>query len=204
MSGRVRAVIGLGANIGDAAATIRDAVNALAALRGARLLAVSRLYATAPVGVTDQPEFRNAVALVEVPAGRTPEAGALGLLLVLKRLERRFGRQPRGRWGPREIDLDLEVFGPHAMAVERPPAGRSLDFRKGSTLLAVPHPAARERLFVLAPWSDVAPDARPPGWNETVDDARARRARIEGSAAVRPIATWDPATRDWQPLTQTS
>jgi len=59
--GRVRAYIGLGANIGDAADTLAAAIHALAALPGVRLAGVSRLYATAPVGVTDQPEFRNAV-----------------------------------------------------------------------------------------------------------------------------------------------
>jgi 2-amino-4-hydroxy-6-hydroxymethyldihydropteridine diphosphokinase len=200
MRGRVGAVIGLGANVGDAVATIRDAIRALGALRGVRVVAVSRLYATAPVGVTDQPEFRNAVALVDVPARRSPEDGALDVLAKLKRLERRFGRQPRGRWGPREIDLDLEAFGPHAVSVERPPAGRSLDFWKDSTLLIVPHPAAHERLFVLAPWSDVAPDDLPPGWPETIEQTRVRLALREGPQAARPIAIWDPATRDWQPL----
>ena len=66
---RVRAYIGLGANVGDAEATLADAVRALAALPGARLRGVSRLYATRRSGVADQPEFRNAVVAVEV-AGR--------------------------------------------------------------------------------------------------------------------------------------
>jgi 2-amino-4-hydroxy-6-hydroxymethyldihydropteridine diphosphokinase len=197
----VRAVIGLGANVGDAAATIRDAIHALADLPGSRLLAVSRLYATAPVGVTDQAEFRNAVALLEVPAGADPASGALDLLVVLKGLEREFGRRRRRRWGPREIDLDIEAFGDHAIAVERPPEGQSLDVAvKGVKLLIVPHEQAAQRLFVLAPWADVAPDQRPPGWPDTVAGARARAAAAEPPDAVRPVADWDAELRDWRAI----
>ena len=123
----VRAVIGLGANLGDAAGTLRDAVHALDALPGARVCAVSRLYATAPVGDADQPEFRNAVVLLDVHRGASPEGTALELLVALKGLERAFGRRRRRRWGPRELDLDIEAFGPHAIAVARPPEGQSLD-----------------------------------------------------------------------------
>ena len=177
----VRAVVGLGSNVGDAAVRVRDALVALDELPGGRVVAVSRLYATAPVGVTDQPEFRNAVALVDVPAGSGAAAGALDLLVALKGLERRLGRRPRERWGPREIDLDLLDFGAQAISVERPPEGRSLDFAtKGVTLLVVPHPAASARLFVLAPWADLEPDYRPPGWHETVAVARDRQLGVEG------------------------
>jgi 2-amino-4-hydroxy-6-hydroxymethyldihydropteridine diphosphokinase len=198
---RVRAVIGLGANVGDAAATIRDALRALDALPETDLVAVSRLYLTDPVGVVDQPAFHNAAALLDVPAGPDPETGALDLLVRLKRLERDFGRRHRRRWGPREIDLDLEAFGPHRLSVERPPEGRSLDFAtKGERLLVVPHPSAAARLFVLAPWADVAPDQRPPGWSETIAQARARQRPAEAPDAVRPIASWDWTDRDWVAL----
>ena len=81
-----------------------------------------------PVGVTDQPEFRNAVVALDVPAG--PDAGdrrARRCSPALKDLERAFGRRPRRRWGPRELDLDLLVFGRARLAVERPPEARSLD-----------------------------------------------------------------------------
>jgi 2-amino-4-hydroxy-6-hydroxymethyldihydropteridine diphosphokinase len=81
--GRVRAYIGLGANIGDAADTLAAAIHTLAALPGVRLAGVSRLYATAPVGVTDQPEFRNAVVALDVPSGPDPVTGALALLVAL-------------------------------------------------------------------------------------------------------------------------
>jgi len=168
---------------------------------GVRLAGVSRLYATQPVGVVDQPEFRNAVAALDVPAGPDPETGALALLVALKGLERAFGRRVRERWGSRELDLDLLVFGRHAFHVERPPAARSHDPSTPPVQwLQVPHPSARERLFVLAPLADLTPGLRPPGWGETVATARARAAAREGPGAVRPIARWDPAIGGWGPL----
>jgi len=188
---RVRAYIGLGANVGDAADTLEDAINALSALPGVRLRGVSRLYATDPVGVLDQPEFRNAVAALDVPSGPDPETGASALLVALKGLERAFGRQARDRWGPREVDLDLLVFGRHRIDVARPPEGRSDDPAKATLPLVVPHVEARDRLFVLAPLADLAPGLVPPGWGETVQTARRRRLAAEGADAVRPIGRWD-------------
>jgi 2-amino-4-hydroxy-6-hydroxymethyldihydropteridine diphosphokinase len=196
----VRAYVGLGANLGDGAGTLAAGVHALSALPGVRLVGVSRLFATAPVGVTDQPEFRNAVVALDVPRGRDPETGALGLLLALKAVERAFGRRERERWGPRELDLDLLLFGRHAISVERPSAARSDDpGRAGGQWLEVPHPGARERLFVLAPLADLAPGLRPPGWGETVATARDRRASIEGPGAARPVGRWDGGAGEWMP-----
>jgi 2-amino-4-hydroxy-6-hydroxymethyldihydropteridine diphosphokinase len=191
---RVRAYVGLGANVGDPGATLAAAVRALAALPGVRLRGVSRLYATEPVGVLDQPEFRNAVVALDVPAGSDPAAGASALLVALKGIERAFGRQPREHWGPREVDLDLLVFGRHRVRVERPPEGRSEDPAKAALPLVVPHVEAQGRLFVLAPLADLAPGLVPPGWRETVATAAARRRRAEGEGAARPIATWSGAT----------
>lgn len=192
--GRVRAYIGLGANVGDAATTLTDAVAALAGLPGARLRGVSRLYRTTPVGVTDQPDFHNAVAALDVPAGEEPAAGATNLLVQLKRLEREAGRQKRPRWGPRELDLDLLVFGRNRIAVERPPEAAPLsaaiDPGAAGRLLEVPHPSMRDRLFVLAPLADLAPGLVPPGWRETVQTAARRQARLEGDAAARPVGRW--------------
>ena len=179
-------------NVGDAPRTLDAAIRALAALPGARLRSVSRLYATAPVGDTDQPDFHNAVVALDVPAGPDSETGATALLVALKSLERAFGRKARRRWGPRELDLDLLVFGRARLAIDRPPEGRSSDPDKATRLLEVPHPEARERLFVLAPLADLAPGLIPPGWDERVATARARRAAIEGPRSVRPVARWDP------------
>ena len=195
--GRVRAYIGLGANVGDASGTLAAAVHALAALPGARLRGVSRLYATQPVGVVDQSEFRNAVVALEVPGGPDPATGATALLVALKGLERAFGRQARERWGPREVDLDLLVFGRHRVDVERPAEGRSRDPAKWSMPLRVPHLEARNRLFVLAPLCDLAPRLVPPGWGEIVATTAARRRAVEGDDAVRPIAEWDG--NGWSP-----
>lgn len=201
---RVRAYVGLGANIGDAPATLARAVAALADLPGTTIRDVSRLYVTAPVGVTDQPDFHNAVVAIEVPAGADPAAGAVDLLVGLKDIERAFGRQVRGRWGPREVDLDLLVFGRARLRVERPPAGRSTadESNAGQTAspsyLEVPHRDARERLFVLAPLADLAAGLVPPGWGETIETVRRRRATIEGPTAVRPVGTWDPVAHAWR------
>ncbi|HEX7474308.1 MAG TPA: 2-amino-4-hydroxy-6-hydroxymethyldihydropteridine diphosphokinase [Candidatus Limnocylindrales bacterium] len=196
--GRVRAYVGLGANLGDARATLAAGVHALAALPGVRLRGVSRLYATAPWGVTDQPAFRNAVVALDVPSGPDPETGALALLVALKSLERAFGRADRERWGPRELDLDLLVFGRAQLSVERPAEGRSADPSKAALPLTVPHVEAAHRLFVLAPLADLAPRLVPPGWTETVETARRRQAALEGPAAVRPVARWGDAAGAWR------
>ena len=178
---RVRAYVGLGANVGDARASLRNAVRALAALPRVSVQGVSPLYSTKPVGLVDQPDFLNAVVALDIPTGPDPETGALALLVALKSLEQALGRQARQRWGPREIDLDLLLFGRNVINVERPD-GR---------WLVVPHVQAHERLFVLAPLSDLAPMLRPPGWHETVVTARRRQEAAEGSDAVRVVAGWD-------------
>jgi 2-amino-4-hydroxy-6-hydroxymethyldihydropteridine diphosphokinase len=177
----VRAYIGLGSNVGDSRQTLARAVRALDALPGARVRKVSRLYQTKPVGVKDQPDFLNAVVALDVPAGPDSDTGALALLSALKQIEQSFGRQQRERWGPREVDLDLLLFGRHEIGVDRPD-GR---------WLKVPHPEARERLFVLAPLSDISPRLRPPGWHETVETARVRQELAEGADAVHETGTID-------------
>ena len=200
----VRAYIGLGANVGDAEGTVAAAVGALATLPGTRLRGVSRLYLTQPIGVVDQPEFRNAVVALDVSGEPDPTTAALRLLGELKALEREAGRRRRRRWGPRELDLDLLVFGRARIAVERPPASRSLDASSdpaaAARQLVVPHPLAAERLFVLAPLADLAPGLAPPGWASTVETARRRQLELEGADSVRVIGAWDPAARAWRPL----
>jgi 2-amino-4-hydroxy-6-hydroxymethyldihydropteridine diphosphokinase len=197
----LRAYIGLGANVGDAPRTLAAAVSALAALPDVRLRGVSRLYRTRPVGVVDQPDFHNAVAALHVPAGPDPSTGALALLTALKGIEHAFGRRHGSRWGPRELDLDLLVFGRHHIHVERPRVARSADpSRTGAQWLDVPHASAQARLFVLAPLADLAPGLVPPGWDEKVDSARRRRVAEEGDGAVRAIASWDPGSRRWVPF----
>ena len=194
----VRAYIGLGANLGDTESTLAAGVTALGELPDVRLRTVSRLYATQPVGITDQGEFRNAAAALDVPAGPDPATGALDVLEQLKTLERRFGRRPRRRWGPRELDLDLLIFGRARISIERSDGARSVDAgvdpSKAPRLLEVPHPAAAIRLFVLAPLADIAPGLVPPGWGCSVETARRKQLSVEGADAVRPVGTWDPAS----------
>jgi 2-amino-4-hydroxy-6-hydroxymethyldihydropteridine diphosphokinase len=178
MAKRVRAYIGLGSNVGDPRRALTDAARALAALPGVRLRAASPIYRTRPVGVIDQPDFLNAVIALDVPAGPDAAIGALALLEALKQLEQALGRRARRRWGPREIDLDLLVFGRHAVSVRRPD-GRWLE---------VPHPHMRERLFVLVPLADIAPGLRPPGWQQTVAGALRRQAgKEDAKTAVRRV-----------------
>jgi 2-amino-4-hydroxy-6-hydroxymethyldihydropteridine diphosphokinase len=146
----VQACIGLGANLGDAAATLRQAIDALAVREGVVLRAVSRLYRTPAWGKEDQPDFINAAALLETSLA--PRA----LLDLLLAVEAEFGRQRMEgeRWGPRTLDLDLLLYG---NAVVDEPG------------LRVPHPHLHERAFALIPLLDVLPEARIPGYGAARD-----------------------------------
>ena len=181
----VRAYIGLGSNVGDPARTLASAVEAIADLPGLWVAGVSRLYATAPWGVTDQPEFRNAAVAVDIRYDdRDPADAALGILGRLKTIERAAGRRRRRRWGPRELDLDLLVFGRHRIDVERSREARSVDAEadpaKAAKRLEVPHRYLGERLFVLAPLADLAPAPRAAG----LDGDRGDRAPASGRAGA--------------------
>lgn len=135
----MRAVVGLGSNVGDRVATLRSAAAAIGAV--ADVLARSFLYETAPVGGVDQPHFLNAALAIEY-AG-TP----LALLDVLQAIEASHGRDraKEQRWGPRTLDLDLLWID---------------GIRMDEPRLVVPHPRLHERAFALLPLRDVAPDAR--------------------------------------------
>ncbi|HSL77558.1 MAG TPA: 2-amino-4-hydroxy-6-hydroxymethyldihydropteridine diphosphokinase [Candidatus Limnocylindrales bacterium] len=199
----IRAYVGLGANLGDAGASMADAIAALDGLPGVAVKRVSRLYATRPWGMTEQPEFRNAAVALDVRGDRRDaETGALALLGSLKTLERQAGRRPRERWGPREIDLDLLVYGRHRVDVERSPGARStdatIDTAKAAKRLQVPHRDLGERLFVLAPLADLAPRLVPPGWHETVETRRRHVAATEPPGSVRVVGAWDPSRRRWR------
>ena len=152
-----RAAVGLGANLGDAAASVRAAIQALETLPGTRLVAASRLYRSAAWGVTAQPEFVNAVAVVDTSL--SPRELLDGLLAI----ERRFGRTRVAgeRWGPRTLDLDLLLFG---------------DERMDAPGLQVPHPHLHERAFALLPLLEVWPDARIPGVGPAASCARVMAA----------------------------
>ncbi|HJW21213.1 MAG TPA: 2-amino-4-hydroxy-6-hydroxymethyldihydropteridine diphosphokinase, partial [Candidatus Limnocylindrales bacterium] len=202
VAGRIHAYIGLGANVGDPRRTLERAVASLASLPGARLVGVSRLYRTRPVGVLDQPDFLNAVAALDLPTPSDPTRGAIDLLVALKRLERESGRRHRRRWGPRELDLDLLLYGDHRIVTDRPPgaapASDALDPAAATPLLEVPHPSLGERLFVLAPLADLAPGLVPPGRVSSIEATRVRRLGVEGPDAVVAIGAWDRAAGAWR------
>jgi 2-amino-4-hydroxy-6-hydroxymethyldihydropteridine diphosphokinase len=136
------AYVALGANLGDPAATVRAAFAALANLPQSRIARTSMLYRTAPVGILTQPDFVNAVALLET------ELDPQALLDALLDVERRFGRVRGERNGPRTLDLDLLLY--NAIELELP-------------RLTLPHPRMHLRAFVLYPLADVAPDMSIPG-----------------------------------------
>ena len=157
MTPAIRAAIGLGANLGDAVGTLRGAVEALAVHRGVTLRAVSRFYRTPAWGRQDQPDFVNAVALVDTSLA--PRA----LLDLLLAVEAEFGRHRIAgeRWGPRTLDLDLLLFGD---AVIDEPG------------LRVPHPHLHERAFALLPLAEIAPQMPIPGIGQVGELAAAMAA----------------------------
>lgn len=144
MSAEVEAFVGLGANLGDPPAAIERAIVALDALPGTRVSARSRLYRTPAWGLTDQPDFINAVARVSTRL--VPQALLEALLGVEREAGRRRGDGPQ--WGPRVLDLDLLLYG---------------DAELDLPGLRVPHPRLHERAFALVPLAEIAPDAWIPG-----------------------------------------
>jgi len=132
----VTAFVGVGANLGDAQGTVREAIAALGRLPGTHLVAASRLYRSAPVDAGG-PDFINAVAQVET------QLSAPELLVHLQQVEQAAGRERPYRNAPRTLDLDLLLFG---------------DARIDSPALAVPHPRMHERAFVLLPLQELAPE----------------------------------------------
>ena len=198
VEGSELAYVGLGANVGAPRDQMTHAVAALAALPGVALAGVSPLYRSRPVGPVTQDDFLNAVVALQVPAGPDPAHDAMALLIALKSIERAMGRQDRQRWGPREIDLDLLLYGARALHLERDAGARSDDpMRAGVQWLEVPHPAAADRLFVLAPLADLAPELEPPSWGMTVAAACDQARQIEGADAVHAIAVWDGGAGAW-------
>jgi 2-amino-4-hydroxy-6-hydroxymethyldihydropteridine diphosphokinase len=141
----IRAYVALGSNLGNPVQTIEEAIDTMAALRGSLLKGMSSLYRTAPVGLKHQPDFINAVVVLDT------RLAPRDLLDELFAIEARFGRvrEPGSvRNAPRTLDLDLLM---HGATVQDDPD------------LILPHPRMHERAFVLAPLAEIAPDLRIPG-----------------------------------------
>src|SRR5258708_7487396 len=138
----VEAFVGLGANLENPLHEVGQAISELDALDRPRMVAVSSLYRSAPVGYADQPDFINAVAKLQT--GLSPRE----LLDALHVIENRHGRRRSIRNAPRTLDLDLLLYG--ILVVDE----------DGLTL---PHPRMHERAFVLLPLAEIAPEAPLPG-----------------------------------------
>jgi 2-amino-4-hydroxy-6-hydroxymethyldihydropteridine diphosphokinase len=142
------AFLGLGSNLGDREANLREAVQRLEAAE-IRVLHRSSLYETAPQDLLDQPWFLNAV--VEVEASLFP----LQLLARIRQIERDMGRRRVTPKGPRNIDIDLLFYGRTVIATAE---------------LEVPHPRMAQRRFVLEPLAEIAPDFRHPLTGKTANE----------------------------------
>jgi 2-amino-4-hydroxy-6-hydroxymethyldihydropteridine diphosphokinase len=144
-----RAYLGLGSNLGDRLDHLQRGVDVLAAVEGIEVLAVSRVYETAPVGGPEQDDFLNAVLAVETALD------PFALLAAAQAAEQAEQRVRTVRWGPRTLDVDVLRYG---------------DERIATPDLEIPHPRMHERAFVLAPLHDVAPElvAEPAGGWEGV------------------------------------
>lgn len=139
------AFIGLGSNLENPVRQLRQALPALAALPGTRLIKVSSFYRSPPMGGAvheDQPDYINAVTWVETTLGPRE------MLQAMLQIEQQHGRVRRRHWGPRTLDLDLLLYG--QMRIIEPD-------------LAVPHPGLHKRAFVLYPLYEIAPGLEIPG-----------------------------------------
>lgn len=157
MTRPVLASIALGSNLssdqGDRSSHIQYAVQAIAALPSTRLIAVSDMFETDPVGPAEQGRYFNAALVIETLLAPSV------LLARLLEIEQARGRDRsrEQRWGPRTLDLDILLYGDNVIDLPS---------------LTIPHPRMHERRFVLEPLAQIAPDAVLPTFGRTVRDLR--------------------------------
>lgn len=165
------AYLGLGSNLGDRDAHLKQAVTALGSA-GVAVETASPVYETDPVGYDAQGPFLNQV--IRVSTDLSPDA----LLMAAKQIESELGRTPTVRNGPRPIDIDILLYGDH---------------RQNEEQLTIPHPRLAERAFVLVPLRDIAPDLTLPDGSNIADlagraDASGVRAYTSSPEAATPKA----------------
>jgi 2-amino-4-hydroxy-6-hydroxymethyldihydropteridine diphosphokinase len=167
---KVRAYLALGSNMGNREENLRQAIRTLHARDGIRVIAVSPIYETDPVGYVDQEAFFNMACAVETEL--PPES----LLREVLAVEQELGRVRTIRWGPRTIDIDVLLYG---------------DIRFSGADLQIPHPAMTERAFVLVPLRDIWEGGSLPVFNRTIEYFLEQTEDYEG---VRKWGTLDWAT----------
>lgn len=153
-----RAYIGLGSNLGNKVKNIKKAVELLKSRKGVKVVKMSSLYETNPVGFKKQPNFINAVVAVETD--KPPDE----LLEITKAIEREVGRQKTFPWGPRLIDLDILLYN-------------RLTYKNDK--LNLPHPEVKKRAFVLVPLAEIAGDEVLPE-GVAVKELLAKLGKIDG------------------------
>jgi 2-amino-4-hydroxy-6-hydroxymethyldihydropteridine diphosphokinase len=162
----VIAYLGLGANLGEPEAQLREALKRLDAADEVEVTRVSTFYRNPPIGPADQPWYVNAAARVRTRLG--PEE----LLRLLQQVEAALGRVRGERWGPRRLDLDLLLYNGEVILAPD---------------LVVPHPEMHRRAFVLAPLADIAPQAWHPVMQKSVGDLLSELDPV-ARAALQPIS----------------
>ena len=165
----VTAYLGLGANLGEREVHLARAVHLLAESPAVRISRSSSIYQTAPWGYLEQPDFLNSVLEIETNLEPVP------LLEFTQGVERRIGRQPGIRFGPRLIDIDILLYGEQSVRLEKPD-------------LQIPHPRLHLRAFVLVPLAELAPALILPNYSATVEKLR------DGVDGKEGVKFWGPPT----------
>lgn len=165
------AYISLGTNLGNRLDNLTRALELLQREVIAKIIMVSAIYETAPVGGPDQGPFLNACAFLETALSPTK------LLIEMLDIENKLGRVRKERWGPRVIDLDLLIYD---------------EVRMKTPLLELPHPRLSERDFVLVPLADIAPALIVPGLSIKVADILATRPVTEDVKLFLPLGWNSP------------
>ena len=141
--------LGIGSNVGDRIHFLTEAVRKLRATPSTRVVKISSVYETEPVGVKNQNDFLNAVVLVHT------SMGVADFHSRIKLIEKEIGRVERNRWGPREIDIDILLYGDRVI---------------NETVMTIPHAEMVNRRFVLQPLAEIAPGTVHPFLHKTVKD----------------------------------